>query len=76
MVVSSDLSAAFSRMIRPRINFMLRKNLDGTVSISVMSSNPYKRFGTIKVRGHDVASVFDEVASTLDEIDGVQKPDA
>lgn len=56
---------ALQAMLRPRYNFMLRQNLDGSYVVQAAHSNPKTRRITLTAKGRNLEQVLSDIATQL-----------
>lgn len=55
------------KLLRTRMNFFMRKNLDGTYTVTGTDGNPYQRRRKFTASGLDLEKLLADVASQIDE---------
>jgi hypothetical protein len=63
-----SIEESLSKLLQTRTNTFMRKNLDGTFSVTVQVNNPRRdRRPAIKVNGYNIVEVIKIAATQLDE---------
>lgn len=55
------MSKALEHLLRPRLNVFMRKNLDGTYTVSAAPANPYRNRITLKMQGYNLEACINSV---------------